>query len=221
MSARRRPDEAVGEGNHVVKPGECVSSIAFEAGFFWQTLWDDPENATLKEARGAPNVLLPGDRLHVPEKREKEVPCETGARHRFTRKGVPELFRLRISDQGDESLAGEPYLLDVEGATQEGEIPEDGVLELRIPPDARRGILILRRTGEEFELRLGGLDPADTTSGMQARLNDLGYECGAADGDPGERTREAIRAFLEDEYPDVDETPSDPQEGRVRERFGL
>ncbi|MGC9973362.1 MAG: LysM domain-containing protein [Bryobacteraceae bacterium] len=46
---------------HVVKQGDCMSSIADQYGFFWETLWNHERNAQLKERRKNPNVLMAGD----------------------------------------------------------------------------------------------------------------------------------------------------------------
>lgn len=93
---------------HTVKQGECMSSIAGKYGHFWETLWDHPQNADLKERRGDPNVLNPGDTVHVPDKIEKSENCATGQTHRFVKKGVPAKLRLRLLQDPDETNQTQP-----------------------------------------------------------------------------------------------------------------
>jgi N-acetylmuramoyl-L-alanine amidase len=81
---------------HIVQQGECVSSIAEDYGFFWQTIWNHPENSALKQARGEPNVLEPGDEVVIPDKTLKEQNCPSDQRHSFRRKGTPAKLRLRL-----------------------------------------------------------------------------------------------------------------------------
>jgi N-acetylmuramoyl-L-alanine amidase len=44
-------------------------------------------------------------------------------------------------------------------------------------------------------LELGHLDPVDELSGVQARCNLLGHDCGVVDGIMGSNTRQGIKAF--------------------------
>src|SRR5262245_43928474 len=68
---------------HRVKQGEHLSSIAERWGFEqFETIWQAPENAALRERRD-PHVLLPGDELVIPEKGGKSVAIGTGQRHTF------------------------------------------------------------------------------------------------------------------------------------------
>ncbi|MEY2429487.1 MAG: hypothetical protein QOJ40_2372, partial [Verrucomicrobiota bacterium] len=46
--------------DYKVKDGDCLSSIAFSKGFFWETLWNHGDNSALKSKRKDPNVLSPG-----------------------------------------------------------------------------------------------------------------------------------------------------------------
>jgi hypothetical protein len=163
----------VGRGNYQVRTGDCLSSIAYEFGFFWETIWKDPANRELRIARRDPNVLLPGDRLAIPEKRIVERSCITDQRHNFVRKGIPAKLALRFCDDG-EPLSGEPYLLIVDTCARAGHLDEDGVLLERIPPNARHATISINE-GAPIELQLGSLDPLSEPSGIQDRLRNLGF----------------------------------------------
>src|SRR5208337_3002899 len=52
---------------YVVRQGDYLAQIAFRRGFVADRVWSAPENATLREARKDPNILAPGDILHVPD----------------------------------------------------------------------------------------------------------------------------------------------------------
>lgn len=100
----------VGNGNYEVQPGDCIESIAFNHGLFWETIWNHPNNQPLRAARDSPNVLLPGDKVFVPEIRTKEEPGATEQLHRFRRCGVPGILRLRIMGEAaaDEEEGARP-----------------------------------------------------------------------------------------------------------------
>lgn len=81
---------------HTVAPGECISSIAFQHGFFWETLWEHGDNAELKEKRKDPNVLHPGDVVMIPDLTLKEESCATEQVHEFRLKGVPARLNIQV-----------------------------------------------------------------------------------------------------------------------------
>lgn len=186
----------VGEGDHIVKLGECMSSIARATGHFWERLWGDPANSQLRQVREDPHMLLPGDRVTVPPIASKYEPGESEMRHRFRRRGEPGILRLVVKDM-DEPRANQPYVLKFEDREVSGFTDAFGQLEEPIRPDARRATLIVGEGIEqvEYELNLGHLHPIESTTGVQARLENLGYAVGAVDGVVNEPTIAAIERF--------------------------
>lgn len=186
----------VGSGNYVVQQGECLLSIALEHGFLPETLWNLPENKEVKEKRKDPSVLLPGDRLHVPKPRVKQETSGDGQKHRFRRKGFPAKLRIRVLQNG-EPRKDTPYILDIDGVLGDGTTDGDGVVEVTVPPQAKRGRLTVGKDESDrqvFELRLSGLDPIDALTGVQQRLDNLGFACPVT-GDLDERTKAALADF--------------------------
>jgi hypothetical protein len=193
--------------NHTVAQGDCISSIAEKNGLFWETVWNHPENSELKEKRKDPNILLPGDVVFVPDKQMKEESGATEQCHKFRKKGVPAKIRLQILDDDDEPRADEPYILEIDGKAISGQTDSEGVIEQFIPPNARKGKLLVGEEQEEYLLDLGHIDPIDTVAGVQVRLQNLGYDCGGADGKLGSKTRAAILEFQQKhELEEIEET---------------
>lgn len=197
-SAAAQPAAPVGRGSCEVKQGECMESIAYEQGFFWKTLWTDSHNAELKEKRGNPNVLLPGDQVFIPDKRVGRCCGATEQKHRFRRKGVPSRIHL-VLERNEQPLANVPYVLDIDGRIFESTTNDKGEVQHPIPPNAKQGKLIVGSAPdtEVFELVLGYLDPIDDLRGVQARLNNLGFDCGLPDGQLSEQTVRALKSFQE------------------------
>ncbi len=186
----------VGGGNYVVKQGECIESIALAHGYLPDTLWNHPDNAQLKRERKDPSLLLPGDRVQVPDPRPKQEPGADGRKHRFHRKGLPSKLRVRILRDG-EPRKNEPYTLNIDGRLSQGSTDGDGVVEVPVPPNAQRGTLVVGQDEQDqqtFELRLSGLDPVESLTGVQQRLENLGYPCPAS-GALDEPTRAALGDF--------------------------
>lgn len=195
------PDEPigtgpVGKGEYVVKDGDSIESIAFDKGYFWETLWNHPDNAELKEIRKDRNILLPGDRVTLPAKTAKQEPAQTEMRHRFVRRGVPAYCALQLFQDG-EPRANQEYTLTVGEEVFTGVTDAEGKLKHPISPGATTGTLVIGPDRQEFPLRFGKLDPITELSGIQKRLNNLGFPCGAPSGQLDDRTRAAIRAFQE------------------------
>jgi len=177
-----------------VKQGEHISSLAKKYGFGdFRLIWDDAKNVDLKTRRQNPNVLLPGDPVYIPEKRDKEVVRAVDQRHSFdtTRRGLT--LRLVIRNMDNDPVAGQPCKLQVEGGVYQLTTGEDGSIERDIPRDAGNGVLeILDMT---IPLAIGHMDPEDTPTGQQARLTNLGYYWGPLDDTAPEALKSAIEEF--------------------------
>jgi len=186
----------VGTGEREVASGECAISIADAAGHFWRTIWNHPANDEVKSVRGSPHVLLAGDRLHVPPIVIKEEDGATEQRHCFRRKGIPITFEIVVKENG-KPLAGERYIIVIEGRMDSGTIPSDGKVTVKMFPSDRTGEL---RVGEgenvrTFPLGIGELDPAHSRTGAEARLANLGR---IGDCPDNEDFAAAIRKFQKD-----------------------
>lgn len=179
-----------------VSSGQSIVSIAKDHGFFWETLWKHGGNGGLRAARSDPNVLYEGDVVHVPEITKKHESRPTEARHVFKRKGDPVKYRLQLMHFGS-PRANEGYLLEIGGERIEGTTDGDGKLEEFLPGNSTSGRLLLRDGEEVYPVRVNRLDPADTITGAQQRLRNLGYPVPRATGKADEATRTAIAAFQE------------------------
>jgi hypothetical protein len=183
---------------YIVKQGDCISSIAFEHGFFPDTIWNYPDNAKLKELRLDPNVLLPGDTVVIPNLRLKEVSEPTNMVHKFQRKGVPEKLRLQFK-LNDLPRVDEPYNLEIDGKIiiTGKKTDEEGRIECSIPPNAREILVTFNEGREVYKIYAGFLNPIEEISGVQARLSNLGYYQGPIDNKSSEELEAAIRSFQE------------------------
>ena len=199
-----------------VGEGESTSSLAKKNGFFWRTIWEHPENAQLKSQRKDPNVLFTNDEIFIPELQLKEVSKATDQMHQFKRKGEPCKLKVQLLKAG-KPRKNEKYSINLDGKIIEGSTDGEGKFEHFIPGDARTALLMLRNGQEVIALRLGDLDPCDQATGMQQRLNNLGFDCGAEDGEIGEATKEAIKKFQEAYKLDVTGEADDATKNKLKE----
>jgi N-acetylmuramoyl-L-alanine amidase len=181
-----------------------------------EKVWLDGANADLRSKRKSGDVLLPGDIIFVPEVEEEPVDAATEQRHRFRRLGKAYLHIVVRVD--GESLGGEEYEISVNGITHTGTVADDGQIDLQIAPDATEGWLEI--LGRRFELSLGQLDPADSVSGAQARLGQLGYPVGPVDDIAGSKTEAALKAFQKDQNLDISGRLDDATASKLQEIYG-
>lgn len=158
--------------SHVVRAGDCITSIAYANGFSPDALWNHALNDSLRKARPTGNQLVPGDVVWIPDLRGKREQGATDRCHCFRRVGVPERLRLQLVDVTG-PRANTAYVLEIDGARVEGTTDGDGRLEQPISPAATRGTLTVGN--EVHALQLGHLQPVSTEAGVRARLHNLGF----------------------------------------------
>ncbi|HEV7920263.1 MAG TPA: peptidoglycan-binding protein [Thermoanaerobaculia bacterium] len=199
----------LGDGDWVVQPGDSVVSIAARHGHLPDTIWNDPANQTLKDARKDGEVLLPGDRVTVMPLRLKEEPRPAGASYVFKRVGVPVKFTLVLQDDEGSPFAGKKYELTVEGKTQQGTSDDGGKIECVVDPVAREGELKVWLDEPGLPnpwtqpVQLSALCPVGHTLGVQQRLANLGYYTGALDGVAGPGLAAALTLFQTEQQLEV------------------
>ena len=104
------------------------------------------------------------------------------------------MLRLQLLDEG-KPRANESYVLNIDGDLFTGITDADGMLEQRIPPDAKKGKVLIGEDQEEYLLYLNYINPINEISGVQGRLLNLGFDCGEIDGVLGPETEAALKEF--------------------------
>jgi hypothetical protein len=129
------------------------------------------------------------------------VPLPTGVEHKIkVRQGKPRV-RAVLRDDVGAIAKGCRYELKIGEQSFSGTTKDDGLIDHeyeRGPKEGELKVWFKNEAGEEeehtIELTLE-LAPLHSTEGIQARLNNLGFDCGPIDGDLGEDTRAAIEDF--------------------------
>lgn len=190
---------------HIVKKGECLSSIAYHYMLpDWHIIYDHPQNAEFKAKRPNPNLIYPGDELYIPDPTGREETHPTDLRHIFELKLPPTYVNICIQNEEEEAIADAPFELKVNAFTLAGNTDGDGWIRGKIPAWAEIGDLkVWPVPGDtenfiSWEVRLGHLDPLETISGIKGRLNNLGYYYGEVDELEDEEYDAAVRQFQQD-----------------------
>ena len=180
------PPEGRGRGpiQHTVAQGETVSLLAVQYGLLPDAIWNSPGNQSLKKQRDCRDVLYPGDQLEIPEPKLKKAPAQAGKLYHIQKKAPPLMLHVRFLDANDQPRSGLSYLITMRSAEgdedRKGATDGDGFLHEPLTPKIHSAeVTLCYGDDQEFhEFRLGHLDPVDTISGLQQRLNNLGYLCG-------------------------------------------
>jgi N-acetylmuramoyl-L-alanine amidase len=219
-------------GWHIAQQGDHVTSIAAGYGFSdHRTIWDHAANAGLKAKRLNPNVLLPGDRLFIPDIQPPDYPRPTDVLHRFILTASILQLRVRLQRAYATPIASNPCPMRVDwDSYNDTATDKTGLVAHQIPKTAAQGRLVIKNfvqgiRGEKpsdriVKLRIGWLDPIDSISGQQARLMNLGYYRGGLDATDPDEMRSAVEEFQCDHGLNVDGVCGPMTQGKLQKVHG-
>jgi hypothetical protein len=182
------PVKSSGGKKHKVKQGEWLSRIAKKYRFRdYMIIWNDDRNKTLREKRGSPDILFPEEIIIIPEEDKNKFAVDTGKKNIVNLAKTADTLGIRIDASN--------IVLQYEGQSDKTNGP-NGEVKSTIPIEKNVArIIITGIEGERPRLLIGQLDPHNTISGAQGRLQLLGYYRGEIDGKLTMQTRAAIAKF--------------------------
>jgi hypothetical protein len=210
------PGAPVGEElKYRVRQGDTIARIAWEKGFSdWKTVYQHAANADLRKKRPNPDILAPGDEVIIPQRKPPVFQLATGKSHTLKVKVPKVQLHLALVDDEGKPFKNAKYEILLSGgpkSTIKGTTDGNGVLNEKIPYDEVEIDISAWPPNDpnnqpvNWTVYVGGLDPIDTVTGVQARLRSLGFDCGDEFGELGPATTDAIDEFKELHKIDEDE----------------
>ncbi|MEJ2682234.1 MAG: PAAR domain-containing protein [Gammaproteobacteria bacterium] len=230
-----QPPVVAGEAStpYVVKQGDTLLRIALSHGLnSVKALYHHPDNADFRALRPNPNLIFPGDQLAIPPTDCTHFEVSLNAHHHFA---LPppdkERFQLNLLSstpaEGGIDLAGKRAVLTIGSQVIDTRLDHSGQLEAELDQhnetEARIELYLSddpTAPPEVFTCLLAHLDPIDSLSGVQARCNQLGFDCGTVDGIMGKKTRSGIMAFQRAHGLNVDGEFGPKTENKLVEIYG-
>jgi LysM repeat protein len=213
---------------HTVAQGETLLRIAKQYGYQTsKALYNHPSNAEFKALRPDPNLIYPGDKITIPPKKEKFIPLRTNSINSFVVQNEKEYFRLQIIHEDGDDITGKRIVITIGSQTIDTVLPSNGLIEVELNEnDSLTGQVDLylkedqSSPSESFTAQVGHLDPIDTLSGVQARCNLLGFDCGTVDGINGSKTKAGVRDFQYEHDLEVDGIAGAKTKAKLQQVFG-
>ncbi|MBB1281225.1 peptidoglycan-binding protein [Pseudoalteromonas sp. SR41-1] len=213
---------------HTVAQGETLLRIAKQYGYQTsKALYNHPSNAEFKALRPDPNLIYPGDKITIPPKKEKFIPLRTNSINSFVVQNEKEYFRLQIIHEDGDDITGKRIVITIGSQTIDTVLPSNGLIEVELNEnDSLTGQVDLylkedqSSPSESFTAQVGHLDPIDTLSGVQARCNLLGFDCGTVDGINGSKTKAGVSDFQYEHDLEVDGIAGAKTKAKLQQVFG-
>lgn len=213
---------------HTVAQGDTLTRIARQYKYSsWKKIYEHPDNEAFRTLRSDPNLIYPGDEIIIPDIEPKKMSARGGKSHTFCVKREIEVVKIKLQDRAGTPLTGFRVVMDVGSAKIDQVVDDSGMIEVPlVNGDESSGKLDVYTDPESetptqsFELELAVLDPVETLSGVQARCNALGHDCGVADGIMGSKTRAGVKSFQTQHGLDVDGVPGPITKAKLKEVYG-
>ena len=184
---------------HIVEAHEHLAGIAAQHGFEnLETILNAPENGQLREKRGDPNQLLAGDEVFIPEKRVASFERPVPGHHSF-RVHIAQLeLRLKVLDLFGKPVINAACTLKVDGESTALKTDSEGLVIAKIKRTAALAELAV--ADDVYHLQVGALDPLPEQTGVEGRLQNLGYLDAEPEGIDGEQqVASAVELFQADQ----------------------
>lgn len=167
---------------YVIRQGDYLTKLAARFDFDADRVWNDAANADLRATRPNREILQPGDVLRIPTRGREGDRITAGGAHTF-RRVVPTVgVRLVLKTTDGQPAAGHTFQIEGLPAGTEsstGTVGDDGVVQFRAPVGVDSVRLVLESTSPPMRrsllVRIGHMDPVDEPSGVQKRLQHLGF----------------------------------------------
>jgi len=192
---------------HKVVQGDTLCSIAKHYGFgSINEIYNHSNNSDFKALRSNPDIIHVGDEIYIPDISPAKYQVELNKKITFIRKRPKETLSLMLNFEEDEETQGADIdaILIVDDVEYTSKSDADGLVEWKLPKaSTRTGIVKLflepdqNEATHAFEVKLGDLNPVSENTGIQARLNGLGFDCGRIDNKLKDKSEAAIRKFQE------------------------
>lgn len=214
---------------HTVAQGETLTRIARQYKYSsWKKIYEHPDNAEFRALRENPDIIFPGDKIIIPDIEPKKMSARAGKGHTFCLKRETEVFKLRVLDSYGEPVQQGRVVVEVGDEKHDIiMLDNDGIIEIPLNKgdEATGKIEVYADASDEkpsqvFEVQLAHLDPVEELSGVQARCNLLGHDCGVADGIMGSKTRAGVKSFQAAHGLDVDGVPGPLTKAKLKEVYG-
>ena len=174
--------------DYTVQQGDYLAKIAKDFGFSdYRTIWNHPDNSELKSKRKNPNILYPGDKLVIPDRKLREENRAVNKKHTFKKRESRLRLRLVLEDMYEKPIANAQCLLAIDGDFRRIKTDGQGKIDEPLRPGTTSATLIIQDAAQthlnsvEIPIKIGHLDPLEELSGQRARLKNLGYFPGDVD----------------------------------------